>query len=72
MAVRDELKRVIAVAKELGWEVGRTKSGHYHFTKPGRRAVFHSGTPSDPRANKNAIAKIRRHDRVDVQSQTIQ
>jgi hypothetical protein len=57
------LKGVIEFAVANGWVVGKTKCQHLRFTKDGRATVFTSGTPSDARVAKNAIAKLRRQDR---------
>ena len=57
------LKEVIEYANASGWAVSKTKCQHLRFTKQGRATVFTSGTPSDARVAKNAIAKLRRQDR---------
>lgn len=57
------LKEVIAFAIANGWDVSKTQCQHLRFTKEGRETVFTSGTPSDARVAKNAIAKLRRKDR---------
>lgn len=64
MAAKDGVKRVINHAVAAGWEVGRTTKQHLRFTKAGRPAVIFSGSPSDSRACLNAIAQIRREDRI--------
>ncbi len=57
---RNEVARVIDEAKRLGFTIDRAKSGHLKFIKEGIPAVFFSSTPSDPRAWKNGISKLRR------------
>lgn len=72
MASREEVDRVIEFAREHGWEVSKTRSSHWKFVKPGRRTVYHSSTPSCPRAGKNAIAKLKRSERDGLQSASVQ
>jgi predicted RNA binding protein YcfA (HicA-like mRNA interferase family) len=57
------LKEVIEYANANGWTVSKTTGQHLRFTKKGCATVFTSGTPSDARVGKNAIAKLRRQDR---------
>lgn len=57
------LKEVVEFAYATGWTVSKTQCQHLRFTKEGRSTVFTSGTPSDARVAKNAIAKLRRADR---------
>lgn len=72
MAARESVDRVIEFALAHGWEVRKTKSCHWKFVKPGRRTVYHSSTPSCPRAGKNAIAKLKRSERDGMQSSAVQ
>lgn len=57
-----ELRNLAKLAKEQGWEFGRTNSGHVKFCSPysDTPPVFYSGTPSDHRSHKNLLAKLRR------------
>lgn len=55
-----ERKDLIALAKEQGWEVGRTEGGHLKFQSPLGKHVFGSGTPSDWRADQNLRMQLRR------------
>ncbi len=57
------MKPVVAEAERLGFTVGFTKKRHIQFSKPGRRSVVTSGSPSCYRAAKNAISMLRRADR---------
>lgn len=69
MAIPKRLKAVFAYAVENGWEVTETRDGHPAL-KPPPGVTDHSGrtvalvpfakTPSDHRADKNAIAQLRR------------
>lgn len=56
----DQLRQVIVEAAAMGWSVERTRNNHLKFQMPGKRSVFTSGTPSDWRATKNALGKLRR------------
>ncbi|OYP21897.1 hypothetical protein [Pseudomonas aeruginosa] len=53
-------------AKANGWHYTRTRKGHFRFFKEGRAVIFTSGTPSDWRAVRNALAMLARADRVEV------
>ncbi|WP_225579141.1 hypothetical protein [Pseudomonas sp. PDM14] len=50
-------------AKEHGWQIGKTNSGHFRITKPGRPIIHTSCTPSDWRAVRNAVTMLARADR---------
>ena len=58
----DLLAKVLEQAGELGFEPQLTRGGHLKFSKPGRKPVFASRTPSDHRAAKNAISDLRKSD----------
>ncbi len=53
---------VIECAERLGYRVGRTRGGHLRFSKPGRRPIFTSSTPSDWRPPRNAMSQLRRNE----------
>jgi len=57
-----DLRDVNRAAEEQGFGVERTSKGHWKYTPPDKRfrAEFFSGTPSDQRAIKNLVAKLRR------------
>lgn len=56
-----DLKRLIRFARKEGWEVERTRGGHLAFKPPGGgRPIVTSNTPSDTRAVKNHIARLRK------------
>lgn len=54
------LKRVVRYAVDHGWIVERTRGGHVRFIKPGCPPVFTGFSPSDARAEKNVLARLRR------------
>lgn len=63
---KKELKRLTRIAREQGWAVeqtrkGQCRKGQWWFRPPDPSAgqVLVAGTPSDRRAWKNAIAKLR-------------
>lgn len=56
------LKRVVRFAVSHGWVVERTRGGHVRFTKPGCPPVFTGFSPSDARAERNVLARLRRVD----------
>lgn len=57
-----DLKLVLREAEKLGFTTSKAgkRNVHLKFEKPGCPAVFFSATPSDHRAIKNGIAKLRR------------
>ena len=40
--------------------IDQARSGHYRIRLPGNRHVFFSSSPSDYRARRNLVSKIRR------------
>ena len=58
-----QMKLIIVLAKQLGWEVSLTNKGHYKFVSPDKtQPVIHlSGTPSDPKTYICSVAQLRRH-----------
>lgn len=54
-----DMRRVVRRCRDLGWEVSRTRRGHWRV-RIGSASVFTSGTPSDVRAMTNFIAQLRR------------
>lgn len=56
-------KRLVAFADDLGFLAEFTKKSHIKFTKPGRKPVFTSSTPSDQRTLLNAKSNLRKSDR---------
>ena len=56
----NELRNLIAWAKELGFSCEKTGGKHIIFRRPGTRAVYSSTTPSDHRAYENTKGKLKR------------
>ncbi|REC93400.1 hypothetical protein C8D72_3446 [Kushneria indalinina DSM 14324] len=54
------LRRVVRYAVDHGWFVERTRGGHVRFIKPGCPPVFTGFSPSDTRAERNVLARLRR------------
>jgi len=57
------LRALIEFALGEGWKVVRTRGGHLLFTKLGCAPIYTSSTASDHRAERNALAQLRRADR---------
>lgn len=62
MASRKDTKQFLKKAQEMGFEITFTNSKHYRLSKHGQSVIL-SGTPSDYRGVKNALAELRRIDR---------
>lgn len=54
--MRDLIQRV----KDQGFQVRRTRKGHYMVKKGGTPVTTISGTPSDRNGLKNSLAQLRR------------
>lgn len=54
------MRDVQKLAEEYGYIVTRTRSDHLKLVREGWPTIFHSGTPSDRRANLNLRAHLRR------------
>jgi hypothetical protein len=58
----DEVRELLDAAEKQGWRVELTKKGHWRCYAPdGINIVIVSGTPSDRRSLRNAIAQMRRY-----------
>ncbi|WP_027947860.1 hypothetical protein [Litchfieldella anticariensis] len=57
------MQRVIEFAVAHGWQVSRTSGGHLRLYKPGCGVIFAPFTASDRRAQRNALARLRRAQR---------
>jgi predicted RNA binding protein YcfA (HicA-like mRNA interferase family) len=57
------MSQIITLAEHNGWEVSRTKRGHFRFVSPDKsQPVIHlSGTPSDRKTFICSVAQLRRH-----------
>lgn len=60
MKITKAIRPAMEYAKELGYQASRTRGGHLRFTKPGRRSVITSSTPSDWRTTRNVISQLRK------------
>jgi hypothetical protein len=59
--IDEQTKRLIDEAKQIGFILnGRTTKGHLVFKHERAGTCFFSGTPSDHRAYKNCLSKMRR------------
>ena len=57
------MRGVIHYARDHGWHVTRTRGGHLQLTKQGCPCIFTASTPSDYRAARNVLSRLRREDR---------
>lgn len=55
-----ELRALIGLLVEQGFEVRRQGNGHYRVTRDGNFVVVLAATPSEKRGNLNARAALRR------------
>ena len=58
---RGPLNDVLKALKAQGWDVGRTRSGHYKLTSPSGQPVFTGSTPSDARAVNNLRSTLQKN-----------
>lgn len=52
--------RIAVVAAQQGWTITLTAGGHVRWASPTGAVVFSPTTPSDRRARRNTIARLRR------------
>lgn len=64
------LKPLIDFAIGEGWTVVRTPGGHLKFTKQGLPPIYTGATAGDHRADRNALARLRRAGRITNQATT--
>ena len=57
------LERLLRQASACGWQVTRTRGGHWRLLRPNGGIVVLSSTPSDRRALRNMQAQLRRAER---------
>jgi hypothetical protein len=57
-----DIRDIVTAAEEQGFRVERTSKGHWAFWPSDKTQgpVYFSGTPSDQRAIRNLIGKLRR------------
>ena len=55
-----DLRKVLKALEAEGFEVTVTKRGHYQVAREGRVITTFSGTPSDQRSFRNALAPLKR------------
>jgi hypothetical protein len=58
-----EMKLIIKLAIQQGWEVSLSNKGHYKFVSPDKSqpVIYLSGTPSDHKTYICGVAQLRRH-----------
>ena len=62
MTLNKEVRELIEEARRQGWRIETLRSGHTMMYAPdGEGKVPVAGTPSDRRALKNVISRMRRH-----------
>jgi predicted RNA binding protein YcfA (HicA-like mRNA interferase family) len=54
------IRDIIKAAQRQGWTVTMTGGNHYRFKSPAGPVVFTASTPSDWRAIRNIVARLRR------------
>lgn len=57
--VRAELRDIVDLAEQAGWEVTGTGGGHLRFSGPDGQVVHHGSTSSDHRAVRNLRSQLR-------------
>ena len=59
-AYKAEFQNIIEIAQAKNWKVETNNQGHYCFLSPDKQhMVFTGGSPSDFRAIKNLISRLR-------------
>ena len=61
--MKHDLKQQLRQAEAHGWQVTRTRNGHWRLLHPGGGIVVMSSSPSDHRALRNMRAQMRRAER---------
>jgi predicted RNA binding protein YcfA (HicA-like mRNA interferase family) len=61
--MKHDLKQLLRQASACGWQVTRTRGGHWRLLRPNGGIVVLSSTPSDHRALRNVRAQMRRAER---------
>lgn len=60
MRLRDGWKDLADAARAAGWEITRTRGGHFRWQPPEGPPIFVASTPSDWRAISNTRAMLKR------------
>ena len=55
-----DLKKIVKALRAAGYDVSPTRRGHIRVSRDGRAVTTFSGTASDRRAHRNALAALRR------------
>lgn len=55
-----DIRPIARRARQQGWHISGTRSGHLMWVSPEGRKLFTSSTPSDSRTIKNFRAELRR------------
>lgn len=59
MTTRKDLERILRDARRQGWDVERTKGGHWRLYAPdGKNIVHAAGTPSDVRSLERLVSRM--------------
>jgi predicted RNA binding protein YcfA (HicA-like mRNA interferase family) len=61
--VRHDLAKLLRQASACGWQLSRTRGGHWLLRHPSGAVVVTSGSPSDWRTLRNTRAQMRRAER---------
>lgn len=59
--MKKDMKKLLKAVEEQGFTYRRTTKGHYAVYKDGRIIAVMSGTSSDHRSDKNALADLKRN-----------
>lgn len=59
--VSKELKALLKVAEDKGFQVAETRNGHVRVLYANQVVTVFAGTPSCPRSFKNSYAPLKRH-----------
>ena len=60
MAKNKDLDKILRALEDQGFNVRRTKKGHWLVTKDGQFVTTFASTPSDWRTDKNSLADCKR------------
>ncbi len=60
MSGKKEIQRLVKKLREQGWRVEETTAGYMAFSPDGVTKVLFHKTPSDHRAMRNTISRLRK------------